>query len=109
MIQTLIFLLAGHALCDYPLQGDFLARGKNHKQPIAGVPWQQCLWAHAAIHGGMVALVTGVWWLGLAECLVHAIIDHEKCAEGLTFNQDQALHVAFKFAWFLVAILYLCK
>jgi hypothetical protein len=30
-MMTLLLLLAGHAVCDYPLQGDFLARGKNHK------------------------------------------------------------------------------
>jgi len=29
MINKLILLLAGHMLCDYPLQGDFLAVGKN--------------------------------------------------------------------------------
>ena len=28
-------LVAGHALCDYPLQGDFLAKGKNRTASIA--------------------------------------------------------------------------
>lgn len=28
--NMLIYLLAGHAICDYPLQGDYLAKGKNH-------------------------------------------------------------------------------
>lgn len=32
-------LVAGHALADYPLQGDFLARAKNRAAPIPGVPW----------------------------------------------------------------------
>ena len=31
MLHTLLLLIAGHALCDYPLQGDFLAKAKNHK------------------------------------------------------------------------------
>lgn len=36
MMELLFILIAGHALADYPLQGDFLAKGKNHKAPIAG-------------------------------------------------------------------------
>lgn len=36
-----IALVAGHALADYPLQGDFLARAKNRTAPIAGFPWWQ--------------------------------------------------------------------
>jgi hypothetical protein len=32
--SRVLLLFAGHALCDYPLQGDFLARGKNHCNPI---------------------------------------------------------------------------
>ena len=27
----ILLLFAGHALCDYPLQGDFLAKWKNHR------------------------------------------------------------------------------
>ena len=53
-VGLLWLLLCGHALCDYPLQGDFLARGKNHTDPIPGIPWVHCLVAHALIHGGMV-------------------------------------------------------
>jgi hypothetical protein len=40
-------LVAAHALCDYPLQGDFLARAKNRAAPIAGVPWYQDCQARA--------------------------------------------------------------
>lgn len=29
-------MLAGHALADYPLQGDFLAKAKNRANPIPG-------------------------------------------------------------------------
>jgi hypothetical protein len=92
-------LLAGHALCDYPLQGDFLSRGKNHRAPIPGVPWYQCLGAHAFIHGGAVALITGNLYLGLLEVLVHALIDYFKCDGAFDFNIDQALHVFCKIAY----------
>jgi hypothetical protein len=97
-------LLAGHAVCDYPLQGDFLARAKNRTAPLPGVPWYQALGAHAIIHGGTVALLTGIPLLGLAEAAAHAFIDDLKCTGRIGFNADQALHVACKAAWAIVAV-----
>lgn len=93
------WLLVGHVLCDYPLQGDFLARGKNHKQPLPGVPWQICLAAHALIHGGVVGLVTGSIPLGMAETIVHVLIDYGKCDGRYGFAADQVLHLVSKAAW----------
>lgn len=99
----LLALAVGHALADYPLQGDFLAKAKNRTAPIPGVPWYQALGAHALIHGGVVAALTGVLWLGVAEAVAHFIIDDAKCRGRIDFNQDQALHLAFKAAWVLIA------
>jgi hypothetical protein len=96
-------LVAGHALCDYPLQGDFLARAKNRAAPLPGVPWYQALGSHAAIHGGAVALITGVPMLGLCEAALHAFIDDLKCTGRIGFNADQALHVVCKAVWAAVA------
>lgn len=92
-------LIVAHALCDYPLQGDFLSKAKNHTAPIPDVPWWQALAAHSAIHGGAVWLLTGLWWLGLAEAASHAFTDRLKCSGHLTFNEDQAMHIAFKVLW----------
>lgn len=99
LVATFAALVAAHALCDYPLQGDFLAKAKNRSEPIPGAPWWQALGAHAAIHGGAVGLVTGTWWLGVLEAASHFIIDDLKCRGKLSFNQDQAAHIAFKLAW----------
>ncbi|WP_199097195.1 DUF3307 domain-containing protein [Dyella sp. ASV21] len=101
-MMLLLLLLAVHALCDYPLQGDFLSRAKNRANPIPGVPWYQALGAHALIHGGAVALLTGIWWLGVLEVAAHFAIDDAKCRGRLTFNQDQVLHVLCKVIWFAV-------
>lgn len=122
-MYKLILLLAGHALCDYPLQGDFLARGKNRFAPLPGTPWYQCLWAHAMIHAGMVLLITQRPWMAIAELVIHAATDYAKCAGwfgaspispnslrtrlmGLpefsgyfAFNLDQGIHVACKILW----------
>ena len=106
MLEILALLIAGHALADYPPQGDFLSKAKNHMQPIVGAPWYQALLAHSAIHGGMVGLITGSIWLGLAEFVVHNLIDYAKCDGKLTFNQDQILHVVCKLVWWGVLISY---
>jgi len=101
-MNRLLLLLAGHALCDYPLQGDFLAKAKNRTSPIPGVPWYHGLGAHALIHGGMVALVTRSTAMGIAETVIHAVTDDLKCSGRLTYNQDQAVHLACKALWALL-------
>lgn len=104
--MKLLLLIASHCLCDYPLQGDFLARGKNAFAPLPGVPWYQCLFAHSMIHAGAVTLITGKWYLGLLEFVFHFAIDHLKCrgdfGPGVRgFNFDQILHVVCKVLWWL--------
>jgi hypothetical protein len=98
-----VLLIGAHALADYPLQGDFLSKAKNRTAPIPGVPWQQALGAHVAIHGAFVAIITGIWWLAIAEAAIHWITDDAKCRGKITFNQDQAVHIACKALWLLIA------
>ncbi len=105
-INLFWWLMVGHVLCDYPLQGDFLAKGKNHTNPLPGIPFNHCLIAHALIHGGMVALVTGKIELGCLEFVCHAWIDFGKCDGFFGYNFDQFLHVLCKFVW--IGILLLC-
>lgn len=99
----LFALLVVHAIADYPLQGDFLAKAKNHANPIPGVPWWQAMGAHAVIHGGGVLLVTGSTSLAMAEILMHAAIDYLKCEGEIGYNADQALHIVCKVAWAAMA------
>jgi len=100
-----LLMLFGHALADYPLQGDFLARAKSRVAPLAGIPWQQALFWHSVIHGGFVGIVTGFWWLGVVEAAAHAVTDDLKCRGKITFNVDQGIHVACKALWAIIAIL----
>jgi hypothetical protein len=99
MIATLALMIVGHAVADYPLQGEFLARAKNRAESLPGVPWYHGLLSHAAIHGGAVGLVTGSVTLGLAEFVAHALIDDAKCMGRFGYNVDQALHIACKVVW----------
>lgn len=95
----LFWLLVGHCLADYPLQGDFLARAKNHRDPLPGIPWQICLAAHALIHAGAVVHFVDNIWIGAAEFVAHCIIDWLKSEKITTFAVDQFLHVICKVAW----------
>lgn len=100
-LELFAALMVAHALADYPLQGDLLSRAKNRSAPIPGVPWPQALGAHCLIHAGAVGLLTGYWWLGVAEFIAHWLTDDAKCRGKITFNQDQAIHAACKVAWVL--------
>jgi hypothetical protein len=95
-----LYLLAGHWVADYPLQGDFLAKAKQ-----SGPLRVYHLIAHAGIQGATVALITGSLWLGLAEWLAHTIIDEAKVRGKTTFAVDQALHIACKALWIIALIL----
>ena len=97
-------LIAGHALADYPLQGDFLANGKNRNTTIGKIFWPHALFAHSMIHGGFVAVVTGYWWLGASEAIMHGLTDWLKCEGHISLHQDQAIHILCKVVWLLIAV-----
>ena len=102
--KILLYLCAGHALCDYPLQGDFLSRGKNRLVP--GVPWYQCLASHSIIHSAMVCWATGSFTLGIAELGIHAVTDYSKGRYWISFNTDQGIHWTCKLAWAVLIVFF---
>ena len=99
VLTKLLFLLAGHAICDFSLQNDFIARGKNLNTPFPGMAWQQIMLAHCLAHMGMVLLITGNPRFALGELVIHFATDWAKCDGRITFNQDQAIHYLCKFVW----------
>jgi Protein of unknown function (DUF3307) len=102
---TMLFLLlAGHAIADYPLQGRFLAEGKNRHTMLGKISWPHALAAHSVIHGGFVVAVTGSAALGVAEVLAHGVTDWVKCEGHISLNTDQAIHIACKILWLCLAI-----
>jgi hypothetical protein len=107
-VLTLAFwLLVAHFVADYPLQGDTTAREKNRHSTTElqkHVPWFYWLTAHALMHGGAVALITGWLTLGAAETLAHWLIDFGKCERWYSIHADQALHLGCKVVWLLVAL-----
>ena len=101
---TLIALIGAHAFFDYAGQGDFMSKAQNRTATIPGVPWWNILAAHSAIHGAAVALITGIWWLMIPEALIHFATDDAKCRGRISYNTDQAIHVACKLVWWIVAM-----
>lgn len=104
MLELFALMIVGHALADYPLQGDFLSKAKNHTAPITGVPFYQALGAHSIIHAGFVGVITGSIWLGVVEFVVHTATDYAKCDGRISYNVDQAIHIGCKIAWAALAV-----
>ena len=96
MITLLILLLVGHALADYPLQGDFLAKAKQNHFGAIGIPGWYALATHSLIHAGFVLWLTDLLVLFTVEFVAHYVIDTLKIKNRISFLTDQALHIACK-------------
>lgn len=113
---TLILFFAmaiGHALGDYPLQGSFLATGKNRHidkstffggGEVSPILWVHSLTAHSLIQAGIVWIVTGSAALALAEFILHWIIDFVRCEKWIGFTTDQILHLSCKLIYAAVLV-----
>ncbi len=97
-LGLLLLLAFAHFIGDFVLQSDRMAREKC-PGAAGAVPWGWWLAAHGSTHGMAVALLTGAPLLGLAEALVHALIDRLKCAGRIGLPLDQLLHLACKVLW----------
>lgn len=98
-MNKLFLLFAGHALADFALQNDFVAKFKARGSADF---WFWVLLAHSLIHGGIVYFITQNIWLGIIETLAHGLIDFGKCEKKYGFNTDQALHYTCKVIYALV-------
>lgn len=108
LCTVLFWLAVGHALCDFPLQGPYLAACKRRRNPEgAGGMWFFGLTAHALIHAGAVAMVTGSMVLGMAEFVAHWSIDMAKCEGIISTKTDQLLHFGCKLAWAVIMLRFL--
>ncbi|MCF7730225.1 MAG: DUF3307 domain-containing protein [Akkermansiaceae bacterium] len=97
--------LVVHALADYPLQGDYLARNKVRAHTKDKGEWLIALLAHSTIHAGGVWLVSGSLALGATEWILHALIDLGKGEGKFGLVTDQVLHLICKLGY--VTVLYL--
>ena len=112
MVELFFKLLIAHALADFSLQTDSMAKGKNRNKKPDYIPegqkfvpcWPYWLSAHALISGGAVYLVTNSLFIGMFETVAHWLIDFAKCENLTTPDQDQALHIICRIGY----VIYLC-
>lgn len=99
--------MAGHLVGDYIFQSDAVASGKNkHADPRKfGVDWWYWMSAHAAFHGAIVGYITHNTWIGVAEFIVHWLIDYGKCEKWYQLHTDQILHTVSKLVWVVLLFL----
>jgi len=108
----LLAFAISHALCDFPLQGRFIAIAKNRHADLSeyfgGWPpkhvWVHVLSAHSLIHAGGVWLISGSVVLGLAEFVLHWLLDFGKSENLTSFHTDQMLHYLCKIIYVAILI-----
>ncbi len=94
--------LVMHALADFPLQGDYIAKQKARRHADNNSVWIVALTAHCIIHAGGVWLVSGSLALGCVEFVLHALIDIGKGEEKFGLVTDQLLHLTCKLAYVIL-------
>lgn len=105
-LTSLFALLMGHAIADFGLQSDAMAKGKNRNRPVDmsivppgqkyQVTWFYWLTAHSLIHGAAVGIVTGSFIYALVETVMHWLIDFGKCESWYGIHEDQVAHFLCK-------------
>lgn len=115
-IKLTFLLFCGHALADFALQSEFVAKNKNRhaqRDRILGdsdsteIIWPWLLGAHSLHHGLVVYLITQNAMISICETIVHAAIDFGKCERWFSFHTDQVLHLVTKILWALILNYYL--
>ena len=98
--------VVAHALCDFPLQGPYLAKQKARKQAGSFAEWLVALSAHCVIQAGGVWLVSGSLLLGTVELVLHCLIDLGKTEGKFGLIADQSLHLICKAGYVILLVRY---
>lgn len=109
-LELLFLLLAAHALADFALQSEIMAKLKNRHNKPEWIPdgqkyvpcWLYWLTAHSLIHAGLVLCVTQSLACAIFELAAHWCIDLAKCEGKTNPNEDQLAHVVCKVLYWLV-------
>ena len=112
IITNIFLLLCGHALADFALQTEWIAYNKNRNVVPKGYDpekhgklqsiWIYVLTSHALIHGLMVYLITLNIWFGIAETIIHWVVDFGKCEKWYGIHTDQSIHILCKIIWGII-------
>jgi len=98
-LRIFFLLIAAHAVTDAALQTDFISRNKVPGNPM----FIFVLPAHGLINGLGVFLATNSVILGIAETVLHSLIDMGKCYKLYNLKVDQLMHFICKLVWLYAA------
>lgn len=111
--ELLFKLLIGHALADFALQSDAMAKGKNFNIKPDVPPgqkytpcWPYWMTSHALIHAGVVWIATGDIHFAITEFIAHFILDWLKCSNFTSPHLDQWGHFICKVVYIIKAYQY---
>jgi len=112
MFDLFLKLIFAHAIADFLLQPDKMAKYKSSHTPPSKnlIPkgedpqsfWIHFLLAHAMINGAAIYALTSIAWMAFVEIFVHAYIDYQKCESKISIHQDQLLHLLSKIIYILI-------
>ena len=105
--EIIFILLFLHALGDFALQSDAMAKGKNRNIKPTYIPegqkfkvcWFYWMLAHSLIQGGLIWIIFGNLWICLIEVISHFIIDFIKCENVTNPHHDQLLHLICRISY----------
>lgn len=100
--EILFLLIGAHYLCDFPLQGDYLAKAKNRNTELGKDIWAHALFAHGMIHAIFVFMITGFMTLAIMELIIHMHTDYQKCEGRISFRTDQMIHLYSKLLYVIL-------
>lgn len=108
----LFLMLMAHAVCDFALQSDWMAKAKASIVQSAGLPWWYVMAMHCLINAAgvyAVAAYVGVSaplcaMLAALEYIAHFATDATKRRLYISAISDQAFHVVAKAAWAWVCV-----
>lgn len=102
--NLILAMFMWHAIADFPLQGDFMAKAKNPTTAIPGISSYMVLYMHCLIHAAGVWLITGIQFLAAVEIITHAAIDTLKNRKLIDFELDQILHLTCKVIYAAIVV-----
>lgn len=103
-IEILFMMLFLHALGDFALQSESMAKGKNKHLKPEYIPegqkykitWFYWLSAHAFIQGGLIFIFFPVVWIAITEVIFHFVLDFLKCENITNPHIDQISHILLR-------------
>jgi hypothetical protein len=98
MYEMMFLVIAAHFVCDYTLQTEAVAIGKNRSinKTRFGVDWWYWMMGHSFTHGVALYLITGSVAAAVCDTFTHFMIDDSKCAGIFGIHVDQALHIVWR-------------